>query len=307
MKQFWKALSFVFVSLSVSAQSPPGINFVTTDVEAFWKYFDEFRKDTTQNPFIQYLDSGTHVLKEFIPYWIVDAQSLKKRVQSEMAYYEQVRPAIVNFDTLKPKVAEYVTRLQSIYPGTTIPDVYFIVGRITGGGSANDNALVIGAEMYADTSVATSSGFKSMKVADLPEMILHCLIYYNQKPAHIGYNVMRQSIVAGSAQFIATLISEKEKTGVWQKENFKYGEAHEELLAREFLRRKYDSKLDGWLYNWPSEERPADLGIWMGYKITAAYYDNATDKQKAIVDIMQLNDFEQFIALSGYLDQFQHN
>ncbi|TMI66321.1 MAG: hypothetical protein E6H07_10615 [Bacteroidetes bacterium] len=48
------------------------------------------------------------------------------------------------------------------------------------------------------------------------------------------------------------------------------------------------------------ESRPKDLGYWMGYKITKAYYTKATDKTKAIQEILNIKDFTSFLADSGY-------
>ncbi|HYG03863.1 MAG TPA: hypothetical protein VD927_15550 [Chryseosolibacter sp.] len=308
MKALCQTLACLLIPLLAYPQSAPDINFITTDVESFWRHFDEFKKDTTRNPFTLYLNEGTAALKDFIPYRIVSDTALKKRIRQELPYYEAVRPAIFNYDTLKGRVRRYASALKSIYPATTVPDIHFVVGRITAGGTTTDDAIMIGAEMYADTITTTSYGFTAMHVNQIPEVILHCIIYYNQKPAPVGYHILRQSIVEGAAQFIATLVSEKERNGIWQKENFKYGEANEELLVREFQMRKYDSDFDGWLYHGPTEDgRPANVGTWLGYKITAAYYQNAADKQKAVAEILLLNDFERFILLSGYLNQFQDN
>jgi hypothetical protein len=56
-----------------------------------------------------------------------------------------------------------------------------------------------------------------------------------------------------------------------------------------------------WLYNHPgTAERPADLGYWIGYRITKAYYLNAADKRQALRDIIELKDPKKLLADSGW-------
>jgi hypothetical protein len=40
------------------------------------------------------------------------------------------------------------------------------------------------------------------------------------------------------------------------------------------------------MYGRPADGRPSDLGHFIGYRIAQAYYDKATDKAKAIRDII---------------------
>ena len=39
----------------------------------------------------------------------------------------------------------------------------------------------------------------------------------------------------------------------------------------------------------------------MGYKICAAYYEQAADKPAALREVLQMKDAEAFTAASGYL------
>lgn len=60
-----------------------------------------------------------------------------------------------------------------------------------------------------------------------------------------------------------------------------------------------------WLYNGDSvKDRPADLGYFIGYRITEAFYDRAPDKEKALEAIFHVQDFKAFLQDSHYADQF---
>jgi hypothetical protein len=47
-------------------------------------------------------------------------------------------------------------------------------------------------------------------------------------------------------------------------------------------------------------DRPADLGYWMGYRITKSYFERASDKRQALRDILTIKDFDRFLANSRY-------
>src|SRR5256885_669161 len=43
-----------------------------------------------------------------------------------------------------------------------------------------------------------------------------------------------------------------------------------------------------------AKEKPADLGYYVGYLITQAYYRNAKDKRKAVYDLLNIQDARAF-------------
>jgi hypothetical protein len=74
---------------------------------------------------------------------------------------------------------------------------------------------------------------------------------------------------------------------------------------RRQIRRDAHNKDSGlWLYNgWNAKalgDRPADLGYWIGYRITKSYYEHAADKRQAIQEILTIRNFDRFLAASHY-------
>jgi hypothetical protein len=55
----------------------------------------------------------------------------------------------------------------------------------------------------------------------------------------------------------------------------------------------------GSLTYYEAVHRPKDLGYWIGYKITGAYYNKASDGAQAIEDILTITDFDRFLEQSG--------
>jgi hypothetical protein len=114
-------------------------------------------------------------------------------------------------------------------------------------------------------------------------------------------SLLQQSIIEGSADFLGELIS-----GVnTNKQANDYGNAHEEMLCREFVTCMDSTQYIDWLYGVSGkDDRPNDLGYWIGYKITGQYFNKAADKRKAIKEILDINDYRLFLKKSGYLDKY---
>jgi len=49
-------------------------------------------------------------------------------------------------------------------------------------------------------------------------------------------------------------------------------------------------------------EHPADLGYYVGYKIAEAFHARAQDKRRAPAEMIEVTDFDAFLARSGYPD-----
>ena len=116
-------------------------------------------------------------------------------------------------------------------------------------------------------------------------------------PRFLRATVLRQSIVEGSADFIAELV-----TG--HHHQYPYGEAHEAELWAAFQRDMHSKEFGRWLYNGRDTaargDRPPDLGYFMGYAITRAYFRERTDTARAIHDILHIREFDRFFTQSEY-------
>ena len=80
---------------------------------------------------------------------------------------------------------------------------------------------------------------------------------------------------------------------------FARADENEKAIWTEFQKVMNGTELHNWLYTHDAG-RIKDLGYYMGYKITKSYYRNASNKRTALKDILNINDFKQFLADSGY-------
>jgi hypothetical protein len=287
-------------------QSPAEVIFISTDVDLFWNAFDRFSQDTTKNPFEDYLKKGSNALKDFFFYDEDPAKALKKKVKLEMEYYSSVRPFTSGTNGYKNKAREYYNAFKAMYPYAELPPVYFVVGLSNRGGTATSEGIIIGIETFGDSTLTTTRGIRPTPMEQIPRVVATCLVFYNQKPAHTGHTLIRQAVIHGSADFLSAIIVGEPREKIFENPNYRYGEVYEESLVKEFLRQRNETDLSGWFYYGNTNGRPGNLGHWIGYKITEAYYHSVSDKVKAIDEILKINDFEKFLMLSGYAEPFRN-
>lgn len=283
----------VFGSLSFAqyVNDPLKASFVTKDITNFWNAFDQLKTSPQNNPFEEfYIRQGSPGLQAFMKGRIESAASLMKTVLERRDDYVKARKNSLEMLENEKQCRAAFLALKYLYRKAVYPNVYFVIGRFNSGGHSNPKGLIIGAEMIASK--------------DVPYMVAHELIHYQQDSIpKKNLNLLAACINEGSADFIGELIS----GGGLNKQTHDYGNANEVRLWKEF-KLIMDDREDShdWMYNYsPKNGYPPDLGYWIGYKITKAYYDRATDKKKAISDILHIRDFYQFLDDSGYALKFR--
>jgi hypothetical protein len=280
------------------------VHFTDVDIHNFWNYYDQFKKDTTTNPFKDFFTVGSPALKEFVERWDNGEKYWKRNVVYHDAHLDHVRNSEIKLETCQDEIQSLFEEFRKIYPEAQAPKVHFVIGALTTLCGTNKHGVLIGLDVFCDTTAQHAGPFKPLPYQQLPIRTTECIIRYNSRTAYIGYNLLREAIVEGSISFLTGLLSPEYKNRLLSGETFKYGDAHEEMLVKEFLQRKYDMDFRGWSHYKDETGRPRGLGDWIGYRITEAYYNNSVDKKKAVDEILEINDFEKFLALSGYTGIF---
>ena len=115
---------------------------------------------------------------------------------------------------------------------------------------------------------------------------------------YINYRVLMVSIYEGAADFIAETI-----TGATINTNvYEYGNSNESKIWDNFQKDMMSNRESNWLYQGDNTigDVPADLGYYVGYKICESYYQNASDKNQALQDIVSIKNYKRFYRKSGY-------
>jgi len=275
------------------ATDPGKAVFLTADVANFWRAFDAWEAGRPGNPFadlyVRPASVGARLLLEKIA--LENPDSLLRRVRRRRADYVRARAASERMATAVPPCRAAYRALQRLYPAAVFPPVYFAIGGFEVGGNSLAAGVLIGAEMNDP--------------AGIPPLVAHETAHAQQKIPYKYRILLEQCLVEGSADFIGELMSGH----VVKDEPYRYARGRERQLWHEFVRDQNLGENDSfanWLYGGERPAgRPADLGYYIGYQITKAYYDRAADKRRAIREILHIADARQFLARSGYGARFE--
>ena len=272
----------------------------TADVDLFWRAYDAWKTTANATPDRlatildrEYIKKGSQGVQDFIPDRIISADALTKMILKDPKYYETVRANTEKMQNFVPEIRKGFQRLKQMYPDAFFPPVYFVIGRRNSGGTDTENGLIIGAEMFADTS-------SRIHLSEVVCIVIHELTHYQQKAK--GEELITAVMTEGAADFIAELI-----TGNQIDENIKpYGDSHEQELWRKFREDTAKNDFAPWLYNGDDEKRvgPPDLGYYVGYKICQSLYEILPDKAAALKTIIAMKDPKAIIEQSGYSQRF---
>lgn len=244
----------------------------------------------------EYFRQATRGLRAYDTKIGMNRQQLCDAIRRRPTQYAAIEPKLAGLDSAVEQVNAIFARFEAIYPQGRQPGVFFVVGAGRSAGTTTHTrnpVVLIGVERIGDPS-------------RLAPIVAHEFVHTQQDypwigiftggPSFLRGTLLRQSIMEGSANLIAELV-----TGTSSRDE--YAESHEAELWTEFAREMHGKDYSHWLWNGGNPrrgDRPADLGYWIGYRITKAYYERAPDKARAIHDILTIRDFDRFLTESGY-------
>ena len=221
-------------------------------------------------------------------------------------YYNSIRANTLAVDTaqgVRDSIRASFRRMKELYPQATFADVYFLIGRMTSGGTIANGRLLIGTEIFGRDSLTPTHELGAWEKAvtgdikNLPHIVAHEYVHTLQGRRQGRPTLLAAALGEGSADFIAELISGSHIINP----AYAYGDANEAKLWSEFRSVMDSTDTSDWLYQGNrSIDRPADLGYWMGYKIAKTFYQRATDKHAAVREILLFTDPKKFLQASGY-------
>ncbi len=306
------ALSFAGIIASLDAtpaaaqtgRDPLAARLITEDIDRFWQAFDARAELGTARAMDSlYFKPATPGLKDWIRLRLTDAKTFALTIDKVPGYYESARESTRQIAQDEPRIRAAFDKLHELYPDAVFPDVYFVIGRLSSGGTTGPSGLLIGAEMYGRTSDAALAGLSDWlkqvlaPVSRVPAIVAHELIHYQQ---HIGQNtLLAQSLREGGADFVAELLTgDNINAHLHAWVHAKPG--REQQLWEEFRGAMLTSSFEGWFSSKDVNARPKDLGYYMGYRVAQAYYAKQTDKTAALREIFNTKDPQRLLDESGY-------
>lgn len=290
---------------------PDEVRLVTSDIDHFWRAYDLSERKTTVEKInifeSEYLAKGSIGLKDFIDARIESAEELVEVIEARPRYYASIRESSNRVMDLTDQIRGYMHSWKQLYDKAVFPDVYFLIGKMTSGGTTSSNGLLIGTEISCRTDDLSKDELNEWylevlrPVEDIPFIVIHELMH-TQQAYDFGENILLgHSILEGAADFLGELATGKHINPHLHV----YGDAHETELWELFSSEMLQADISNWLYNGGSatRARPADLGYYIGYKICETYYEKTADKNAAIEDILAIKngpDALRFLKESGY-------
>ena len=241
------------------------------------------------------------------------AEQLVRRLSTFPRYYAAIRARTLSVDTSTQVTSEIrrgLARLTEMYPEAKFPNIYFLIGTTSTGGTADWSGMMIGTELYAGDSTTprdelpawSQEAFRGLSFANLPGLVIHEAAHTQQKPRPDGEKntLLRHALVEGGADFLAELA-----VGPADSPRQRYGLAHEHAVWVDFQdEMATDSTITKWMYNGrvspDSNHGAVDIGYFVGYRIAQAYYRRATDKRAAVRELLELRNPHELLAKSGY-------
>ncbi|BAV07966.1 DUF2268 domain-containing putative Zn-dependent protease [Filimonas lacunae] len=290
----------------------PGSGIYYDDIARFWKAYDSVTvtKDTALQRMIMqrlYLDKGSVGMQKMAGIRNWTAVKFIKSIQAHPAFWQSIRPHTLHIADSAVVVQQLINRYRKLYPAFKKPDIYFIMGFIGTGGTTTQTEVLVGTEIAtADSSVNATGlhpllqGFFKMNKGITP-LIAHELTHTQQQGGDMetrrNSNLLGFCIAEGVCDFIAELLLQYPLNTPY----IEYGKQHENEVWELFVKEWEGKDVSNWLYNGgDKKEGQADLGYFIGYAICKAYYQQAANKQQALIDMITLN-LEDKQALSRFL------
>ena len=278
---------------SSGAQGGPAIH--TEDVERFYAIYDAAGgKPGAEILQRDYLDKGSEGLHQLAKARNVTGARIVEALAKRPELYADARRCMAVLPKVRTRVAAALRSLVARYPQARMPAVTIAVGRgkPVGVGSPA-GGLQIGLEALCATNWLNP---------DVEERFVHVIVHeYVHVQQDVALSeaehptVLERALMEGVAEFVAEQTS---------------GQVAYSRLAASTRGREHDiesafaadidkTDLSQWFDN-STIEKSGDLGYWVGYRIVRAYYEHATDKRKALREIIQLDDAKAFLAGSGW-------
>lgn len=287
---------------------PDAAELVFSDIDLFWKAYDSAKPENRVKVLREeYLNRGSLGLKEFTLRRIRSAENLAREIEKRPKYYASLREPSRKAASSTDAIRASFHKLKDLYEPAVFPNVYFVIGSMNSAGTLGDTGLLIGVDMFGKTKdmpvEELSASYKAtiMSIEQLPYIVAHELIHYQQTYYKDVSTLLEWAIMEGSADCLGEMIS----GSMINHHLHKYGNPRERELWLEFKREMDGKDRSNWLYQGDrAKGRPADLGYYIGYKICESYYQQAADKKQAIKAILEIKDFKEFLKASKYENRF---
>jgi len=234
-------------------------------------------------------------------------------MKSYPLFWESIRENTLDTKKHNEQIREGLQGFKALYPDLTHSTIYYTMGVFRSPGTGYDSISLIGSEF--------ALGDRGTVTKEFPDHLSHLASYYELNP--IGFiqfsnvheyvhtqqneivnNLLSQCLYEGIAEFVAMTVTKQNSP--WQA--FVYGSKNDESVKMEFEKDMFNvRKRSNWLWNNTNNIfETSDMGYYVGSQIAKVHYEKATDKKKAIKEMIELDysneiQIEKFVNDTKYL------
>lgn len=309
----WAAALAILLTTAIPSIAQFGVDVVSdpADVKSHYSDLDHFLNawkmiqdgsDLERTLKREYLDKASPGLRNYL-------EDVGLGLPDYVGRFEKYRPSFATLPDLpsllvsqEQVIRDTLQKMKSLFPNPVFLPIYYIVG-VTGGLHAEPSEVGI--------RLAFSRAPDPDHLNNLRLTVLHELIHVQQFVAigpdeyHSIYedkqSLLAVSVREGVAEYLTHLL-----TGEYSKKDvYTYIKKDEKAIWEHFQGDMNNREFGDWLFSPPSDpDQPRDLGYIMGALIVEAYYANAEDKKKAIIEILGVTDYKGFLEKSRYSEKF---
>jgi len=319
MKKLLTLLTIVTILIGCETEKPSS-NIVTNDIANFWIAFDKIT--ATQDSILQhklidslYFQKGTDGLIAIRQARNYTSQDYIDAINSYPKFWNSIRENTLKAEQLSPELEKGIRKFKEIYPDSKPAKIYFTLGALRTNGTTMDSLVLIGSELaLADKNTPTNefpenlshlrSYFDSEPSKNIVLLNIHEYIHTQQKTT-IGNNLLAQTVIEGVAEFLA----EKALDINSPNPQIEFGRKNDAKIKAKYTLEMFSPYYYNWIWNSADNEfEMRDLAYYVGYAICDSYYNNASDKTKAIKEMIELDynnetDLIAFVEKAGYFDE----
>lgn len=292
--------------------NPKAVKVIDKDVINFWQAYDLVRRNPSMAEkiyFDNYINNGTMALQFYYLNKIDNINNFVYIHNLKKKYYSSIRANTLKASQLKSVFQKSFVNLKNIYANAIFPPVYFVIGKLNSAGTISSDGLILAIDQAcmsptADTSELNNWEKNNISTSkNLPYTVAHELIHYEQNGMTSDTTLLAAALKEGMADFIGELISGKSAN----ERLLIFAKGKEKFIWTDFKKEMYLNRGYNWIANSDQEsaDKPADLGYWAGYQICKAYYDQATDKKKAIYEMLHIQDYKKFLEQSKLEEKYK--
>jgi hypothetical protein len=291
------------LSLLAACALQPAAEISSADVDLFFRIYDESNglpsAEVLQS---NYLEAGSEGVRQFIPHRIVSAERLAEQIEKKREVYQRARRCAETLPKVRERVSRALSKLRRLLPSSKFPPVTILVGRATSGGTTGPAGVLIGLE-----TVCTADWMQANLEDRLVYLIAHEYIHVQQPASAAGedptdgrHTVLQISLGEGVADFVGELIAGSASNSHLQT----WTQGREAQIADAFVADMNGTDVRKWVYTGPgTPEQPGDLGYWVGYRIAKCFYTKATDKKRAVRELIELKNPAEILQQSSWREE----